>query len=80
MGQFRRLSKSGEDVWIEASYDPILSGEQGDRGGEDPRRYYGHRLSSLHNQNKLRALDASLAVIEFDLDGRVLDANEISAG
>ena len=76
MGQFRRLSKSGEDVWIEASYDPILSGGRVIEVVKIAADITATRLSSLHNQNKLRALDASLAVIEFDLDGRVLDANE----
>ncbi len=75
-GQFRRLSKSGQDVWIEASYDPILSGGKVIEVVKIAADITATKLLSLHNQNKLRALDASLAVIEFDLDGKVLDANE----
>ena len=76
IGQFRRLSKSGQDVWIEASYDPIVSGGKVIEVVKIAADISATKIASLHNQNKLRALDASLAVIEFDLDGRVLDANE----
>jgi methyl-accepting chemotaxis protein len=75
-GQFRRISKAGEDVWIEASYDPVIKGGKVTEVVKIATDITATKIAALHNANKLRALDQSLAVIEFELDGTVLDANE----
>ncbi|MGV7029968.1 methyl-accepting chemotaxis protein [Methylobacterium symbioticum] len=75
--QFRRITKDGREVWIEASYNPIL-----DASG---RPYKVVKFATDITRQK--ALDADLAgqiaalhkaqaVIAFDLDGTILDANE----
>lgn len=75
-GEFRRQSKSGDDVWIQASYNPVL--------GADGRPIKVLKLAqdvsdqrrlSTDSHGKLDALGRSQAVIEFDLQGRVLSAN-----
>jgi methyl-accepting chemotaxis protein len=74
-GQFRRIAKSGNDVWIEASYDPII--ENGKVVGvvKIAADITATKIAALHNENILRALERSVAVIEFDPDGVVVDAN-----
>ncbi|CCH89234.1 Methyl-accepting chemotaxis transducer/sensory box protein [Modestobacter italicus] len=76
-GEYRRLHKNGQDVWIQASYNPILD----DTG----RPFKVVKFASDVTQTKLRnaeiearvnAVDRAQAVIEFDLDGNVLSANE----
>ncbi|GAB6195599.1 methyl-accepting chemotaxis protein [Lysobacter xanthus] len=75
-GQFLRRGKGARDVWIEASYNPIL--------GEDGRPLkvvkYATDITAQRNRNadfesQLRAIHQVQAVIEFDLDGTILDAN-----
>ena len=75
-GEFKRVAKGNREVWIQASYNPIL-----DRSG---RPFKVVKFASDITAAKLRAADAqaqiaamhhSQAVIEFDLNGTVLTAN-----
>lgn len=75
-GVFKRRSLSGADVWIHASYAPIL-----DLGGK-PRRIvqYAHDITAQRRRDaefegKVRAIERAQALIEFDLQGNVLEAN-----
>ena len=74
--EYKRITKSGKEVWIQASYNPIL-----DASG---RPYKVVKFATDITQAKLRAADAegqiaainkSQAVIEFGLDGIVTRAN-----
>ena len=75
--EFKRIAKSGREVWINASYNPIY---------DDKKRVVGFvkfatditksRELQAENASKLNALELSQAVIEFDLNGTVLRANE----
>ena len=76
-GQFKRLGKGGREIWIEASYNPIL-----DRNGK-PYKIVKFatditRQKSLDadRAGQISAIRKSQAVIEFSPDGIVLDANE----
>jgi methyl-accepting chemotaxis protein len=76
--QFRRVDKSGRDVWIEASYNPILD----DKGRPLKVVKFAsditeRTLNSLYNSGKIAAIDRVQAVIEFNLDGTILTANDI---
>jgi methyl-accepting chemotaxis protein len=74
-GQFRRISKKGQDVWIEASYDPIVDHGKVVGVVKIAADITDTKTRSMHNENILRALDRSVAVIEFDPDGVVVEAN-----
>jgi len=74
-GQFRRVSKTGQDVWIEASYDPIIQGGRVTGVVKIAADITATKIAALHNQNILRALERSVAVIEFEPDGSITDAN-----
>ncbi len=76
-GQFKRIARNGQDVWIEASYNPIL-----DRNGK-PFKIVKFAIdvtrektefSDLHGQ--VDAINKSQAVIQFDLGGNILMANQ----
>ncbi|SMF08126.1 methyl-accepting chemotaxis sensory transducer with Pas/Pac sensor [Pseudobacteriovorax antillogorgiicola] len=76
-GQFKRLAKGGKEVWIQASYNPILD-EQGKpfkvvKFATDITEQK-HRDSDY--MAKIDAMDKSQAVIEFNLDGTIITANE----
>lgn len=76
-GRYKRIAKGGREVWIEASYTPIL-----DRFGKpykvvkvatDISRQIAE---GADRRGKIEAINKAQAVISFDLDGTVLDANE----
>ncbi|TFV64819.1 PAS domain S-box protein [Geodermatophilus sp. DF01-2] len=76
-GEYRRMAKDGRDVWIQATYNPILD--------ETGRPFKVVKFAMDVTEEKLRraevaarvdAVDRAQAVIEFDLEGNVLGANE----
>lgn len=77
VGQFRRLAKGGREIWIEASYIPLL-----DASGR-PYRIVKHasdvtdrKRAEAERSGKLAAAERTYAVIEFDLDATILTAND----
>ena len=75
-GEYRRVGKNGQDVWIQASYNPIF-----DAAGK-PMKVVKFatditpaRRAAGEAQGKLEAISRSQGVIEFDMQGNVLDAN-----
>ncbi|WVN19447.1 PAS domain-containing methyl-accepting chemotaxis protein [Pseudomonas yamanorum] len=76
-GTFQRVNKDGQTVWVEASYNPVLD----ERGQVLKVVKYALVVTDKVAQeaatrSKLAALDRAMAVIEFDLSGNVLVANE----
>jgi len=76
-GQYLRIGKGGKEVWIQASYNPIL-----DPSG---RPYKVVKYATDITQQKMEAADyagqiaaigKSQAVIEFNLDGTIITANQ----
>lgn len=75
-GEFKRIGRDGREVWIQASYNPIFSPE----GKPLKVVKYASDVTAAKLQNaefeaKVKAIDLSQAVIEFDMDGHVLTAN-----
>jgi PAS domain S-box-containing protein len=76
-GQYRRLGKGGKEVWIQATYNPIL-----DRNGKPFKvvKYAtditAHKLATANFEGQLAAINKAQAVIEFTLDGKVLSTND----
>ncbi|MGK7390239.1 MAG: PAS domain S-box protein [Candidatus Cyclobacteriaceae bacterium M2_1C_046] len=77
-GEFRRLGKGGKEVWISASYSPIkdLSGKviKIVKFAQDVTE---QKLKSVDIKGQLEAINRSTAVVEFDLKGHILNANDI---
>lgn len=75
-GEFKRIGRDGRDVWIQATYNPIL-----DPLGRPVKvvkfaaDITEQKLRNAEHQAKVEAIDKGQAVIEFDLDGNVLTAN-----
>lgn len=75
-GRFCRLEKQGREIWIQASYNPVM----GDEGR--PVRVVKlatditeQEVFARDARNQLEAISRSQAVAEFDMDGRILAAN-----
>ena len=75
--QYKRFGKGGREIWIQASYNPILdaSGRPSASSSSRPtsRR---RRSSSMEDAGKIAAISRAQAVIEFNMDGTIVTANE----
>jgi methyl-accepting chemotaxis protein len=74
--QFRRLTKSGEEIWIQASYNPVIRGGKVVKVVKIASDITAAKLESLESKGKISALSRAQAVIEFEPDGTILTANE----
>lgn len=76
-GQYRRISRQGEEIWLQASYNPIFN----TAGKVTGVVKYATDITQESLQNadyagQIEAIGKSQAVIEFDLDGTIRTANE----
>ncbi len=76
-GQYKRISKGGREIWLQASYNPIL-----DLNGR-PMKVVEYatditeqKLANANFEGQIAAINRAQAVIEFGLDGKVLTAND----
>jgi methyl-accepting chemotaxis protein len=76
-GTFQRISGDGRHVWLEASYNPVLN-EQGkvSKVVKYALDVTARVASDAEIRGRLAALDRAMAVIEFDLGGNILTAND----
>jgi methyl-accepting chemotaxis protein len=76
VGRCRRITGDGGEVWLQANYSPVL-----DASGKVVRVVkYAMDISEqvlrdAESQSQLAAVGRAQAVIEFDLEGRILRAN-----
>ncbi|PXX48732.1 methyl-accepting chemotaxis protein [Aquitalea magnusonii] len=75
-GQVKRLKKDGTPVWLEASYNPVRN-SAGKLVGfiKFASDVTDKVLAAQKNQAALTAIDRSMAVIEFQPDGTITNAN-----
>ncbi|WEZ86544.1 PAS domain-containing methyl-accepting chemotaxis protein [Pseudomonas sp. NyZ480] len=75
-GTFERINKAGEEVWLEASYMPVLDDQQQVTSVLKVAADISQRVKDEHESESLiTALGRSMAVIEFTPQGRVIKAN-----
>lgn len=76
-GEFQRVNKAGTDVWILGSYTPVL-----DQSGNTVKVVHvatditESKLGSSNLAAQVTAIGRSQAVIEFNLDGTIITAND----
>ena len=76
-GTFMRLNKRGEQVWLQASYLPVLDSDHQVRSVIKVAADISARVHHEHeNQSLIDAISRSMAVIEFTPQGQILNANE----
>ncbi|NMA98710.1 MAG: PAS domain S-box protein, partial [Phyllobacteriaceae bacterium] len=74
---YRRISKGGREIWIQASYNPVL-----DRNGKPvgvikfATDITAQKLKAADHQAQIDAISRVQAVIAFTLDGDIIEANE----
>lgn len=76
-GEYRRMGKGGREIWIQASYNPIM-----DMNGTPFKvvkyatEITEQKLESANYEGQMQAVGKAMAVIEFNLDGTIITANE----
>ena len=76
-GTFMRLNKRGEQVWLQASYLPVLDSDHQVRSVIKVAADISARVHHEHeNQSLIDAISRSMAVIEFTPQGQILNAND----
>jgi methyl-accepting chemotaxis protein len=76
-GEYKRIGKGGKEVWILASYNPVI--DQNDKPFKVVKFATDVTAQKLKNADLAGQIDAigkSQAVIEFKLDGTIIHANE----
>ncbi|RDE08146.1 methyl-accepting chemotaxis protein [Pelagibacterium lacus] len=75
--EFQRIARGGREIWIQASYNPVL-----DKAGKPTRivkfatDITARKLLAADHAAQVAAIGRVQAVIEFTLDGMVIGANE----
>jgi methyl-accepting chemotaxis protein len=75
--EYKRIGKGGKEVWIQASYNPML-----DRNGKVSKvikfatDITAEKLANMEDAGMIAAIGRAQAVIAFNLDGTVVTANE----
>jgi methyl-accepting chemotaxis protein len=76
-GEYKRIGKGGKEVWIQASYNPVL-----DRNGKVSKvikfatDITAEKLAGMEDAGMIAAIGRAQAVIAFNLDGTIVTANE----
>lgn len=74
---YKRIRKDGSEIWIQASYNPVL-----DKNGQAYKvvklatDITEQMLEDAHKAGQVDAISKSQAVIEFELDGTIVTAND----
>ena len=76
--EYKRIGKGGKEVWIQASYNPVVNG----RGivtkvVKVAADVTSQKLVNAEFEGKVRALSRVQAIIEFSCTGEVLTANDL---
>jgi methyl-accepting chemotaxis protein len=75
-GEFKRYAKGNREVWLQASYNPILDNKgQVVRIVKFATDITDQKHKAMDATGQLQAINRSQAVIEFNLDGVILNAN-----
>jgi methyl-accepting chemotaxis protein len=75
--EFKRIGKGGKEVWIQASYNPIFD-EQGRpfKVVKYATDVTAAKLKNADYQGQISAISKVQTIIEFDLDGTIINAND----
>lgn len=74
--EYKRITKTGKDVWIQASYNPVFSGGKPYKVVKFATDITAAKLKSAEDAGKLAAISRAQAIIEFTPTGEIMTAND----
>jgi methyl-accepting chemotaxis protein len=75
--QYKRVGKGGREIWIQASYNPVMG-----KNGKPAKvikfatDITAQKIQNMEDTGKIVAINRAQAVIEFNMDGTIVTANE----
>jgi methyl-accepting chemotaxis protein len=75
--QYKRIGKGGKPIWIQASYNPVY-----DAKGKPSKvikfatDITAQKIQNMEDAGKIAAMSRAQAVIEFNMDGTIVTAND----
>lgn len=77
VGEYKRVTKDGREIWLNASYNPIFDADNRPfKVVKFASDVTTSKMQASEFQGKVDAISKAQAVIEFDMNGIVLNANE----
>ncbi|KKN26596.1 hypothetical protein LCGC14_0873140 [marine sediment metagenome] len=76
-GEYKRIGSGGKEVWLQASYNPIL-----DLNGKPIKvvkfatEITESKLKQANFEGQISAIDKAMGVISFDMDGTIRSVND----
>ena len=74
--EFQRVKKDGDYIFLRASYMPIFENGKVIEIIKLAQDITKNRLRNLHYIGQVKAINKSNAVIEFDMEGKILNVND----
>lgn len=74
--RFKRVTSSGKTVWLEAAYMPVWEGSKVVRVVKVAKDITEIAPIQMKAQHQMKAVDETMAVIEFDPRGTILEVND----
>ncbi len=76
-GQYQRFTKDGDEIWIQASYNPVFDeAEKPYKVVKFATDITAQKKQTADYEGQIDAISRSQAVIEFELDGTIIKAND----
>ena len=76
-GEYKRVGKNAKEVWIQATYNPIFdTNDQPFKVVKYASDITQSKIQAADYEGQLDAISKSLAVIEFNMDGTIISAND----
>ncbi|MBN20277.1 MAG: chemotaxis protein [Bdellovibrionaceae bacterium] len=76
-GEYKRITKNGNEIWINASYNPVFDSEgKPYKVVKFATDVTQEKLRNAEFEGKMNAISKAQAVIEFTPDGTILNAND----
>ncbi|WP_409524127.1 methyl-accepting chemotaxis protein [Nitrincola sp. MINF-07-Sa-05] len=76
-GQYKRIGKAGKEIWLQASYNPVFGADgKPFKVVKFATNISAEKLRQADVEGQLEAIDKAMAVISFNLDGTIIDAND----
>jgi len=75
--EYKRIGKGGKEVWIQATYNPVL-----DAGGKPCKvvkfatDITARKIQHMEDSGQIAAIGRAQAVIAFEMDGTIVTANQ----
>ncbi|MEH2531567.1 methyl-accepting chemotaxis protein [Bradyrhizobium sp. AZCC 1588] len=75
--EYRRIGKGGKEVWIQATYNPVLDGSgKPCKIVKFATDITARKIKNMEDASQIAAINRTQAVIAFEMDGTVVTAND----